>query len=327
MVKSGLGRRNEIDNDIDAYAKQSLNRVYKFVWHLYRWEEEKKVDFLITTSTGIIAVPYFMDEIQAVRLIDKPLYPIDHLFVNNFRPEDFDKVGEPVEYLFIEPSPTQIALKKLNVDVAGNYTRFRVINTDTGADSVTVRFDGTYDKNGQTQVATETVTVAGGASTDLDERFSDVHIISKNQTVGNIQVVDRDETATVYALLPAWSNRIQYRRIRLMPLVDTSRSVYIQAVRKFEPVVNDNQTLMLPKAEDGIIDLLTAELFEYQEDYGRAQTERTKAGDKLTTAIKAETEKNKQDMRSVPSFGLFGNLGENTDHHVIDTQVTGYSQF
>ena len=152
--------------------------------------------------------------------------------------------------------------------------------------------------------------------------FTEIREITKPLTTGRIAI--RDVSVVELGTIAPWDQQGNYNGIRLVPIVDVSTTVNFLCTRRFQNLVSDDDSIILPKAEDGIISLLIGSLLKIKGDDQKAMIHQQEGFSSIKAAAFNENEINNKDWRALPGDGLFGDLGSEVDHvHVTDTSITG----
>jgi len=303
--KTNLGRKGEVDNEIFEMAKDFLNRQYENLYNSHDWDNIKTFSLEITTTTGNVILPNTVDIIRAARLVDvtSPLQPVDEVWLNDHAPRSFTEVGRPRLFMTLPDSPVSVQ------PAAVTTIEFVSSSTADAGTSFPIRIEGTVnslddaeevDLNGTTPVATT-------------KTFTAISQITKPVTTGRITVTDVT-AATKLGDIATQDTTGRYKQIKLIPPPDASVDVVFELFRRFEPLISDNDATILPQLNMVLTDLLTAELFEFDENEQRASYYRDKANAEFTLIISKETELQKQDNRISPTYGMFNDLGDEDDN-------------
>jgi hypothetical protein len=123
-----------------------------------------------------------------------------------------------------------------------------------------------------------------------------------------------------YCTISPWDTQARYRKIRLAAIPSAAVTVYVQGLRRWTPLIDGNDTIILARCEGALYDQLMSELYEYGGEPEKANAERVKASDKYGTALKRENEDDPSDNRSFPAQGMFY---ESNQYSTPDTSFTG----
>jgi len=313
VIKAKLGRENAISNDVYSFARRAYNKVYKQVWDRFPWKNQKYLNISATTTDGVIWFDRFVSDIRSVRTSDNVvLDPISDIRLAQNAPALIDNAGMASSYMHISDSPVK---KDLTTELASG-SMVSVKNLGASG-STTVRIEG---RDANDNFMFEEITAAAASTGVGTKSFYSITAISKNETQGDVQVVDKDTVSDIWAEMSPGQTMAIYKRIQLVPIVDTSTPVKIMALRRFEPLWADRQVCMIPLAADALVDLTAAELFEYTEDYDKAQVERQKGWDNAAIAVETECTKSERDNSYRPRLGMFGD----NDRFGSNLSPTGY---
>ena len=100
-----MGERNNLPTKNKNFILDALNIEYEKIYRNYPWDNVKVFNVSATTSDGILILPSYVESVRAARITTSPLLPIGELFINNFKPENFDEAGTPTGYTFLPKSP------------------------------------------------------------------------------------------------------------------------------------------------------------------------------------------------------------------------------
>jgi len=305
-TKAGLGTMDGISTNLHTWALGALNRHYEQIWRVYPFREQKIVSLDVTATAGspYLVLPQQVEALRALRSATDPLIVMSELFLNRVDPAAFTKTGTPVNYWNMPDSPvlTQPA-------AAGTIT---VVSSSTADTTQTVTLFGLV--SGLT--AREELSLNGTTPVTGSLSFSELVSVSKTQTTGRVTVKRGADTLGTVA---PWDWRAAYRRVRLFPIPDASATMTVEGTRRFQPLVDDDETPMLPKCIEPLFCLLVADLHEFQGNYEPAGVERSKAEAALQIVLKHEQAVDDEDFRTYPAFGMFSDGG----WPVSDTSKTG----
>ena len=313
LITSGLARKGEVPNDLHDFALDELNRIYYEIYNLYPWDNTKIFNLTVTTTTGTVVLPQTVEYVRAARIDTQPLPPVDELRVANVSPSTFDDTGDPINFMYRTRTPvaTQPAAA----------TTIRILSssaTDTGTAIGKVRIEGTV--GGENDF--EELTLNGTSNVDGTKSFTEILEITKPKTVGRISIKQTD--GTVLGSIAPWDQQGHYKRIEILPNPDESVTVTLLCTRKFMDLVSDDDSILIPEAESGIIHFLTAALLEFGGDPQKAQIYEAKGATSIQSGAFSEQELNDRDFRSLPAAGMFGDLGTETDSiQNGDISITG----
>ena len=297
VEKSGLCAPDAIGDQLWAFALAALNRVYEDVWYLRPWNNEKLVNVEVTSSTGELILPWYVDAIMGVREGLTALDPVDALKVHAIDPAAFTRTGTACEYYRLPDSPV------LTQPSSSGVITFTSTSADDDGDSFPVRVCGDDDGTEYR----ETVDLDGTADADTENSYDNLSRLTKPETTGRITV---KSGSTELGIIQPWETTPRYKRVQVLDLPDASTTYYVQATRKFEPLVSDYDSLVLKTCESAIIDLLIAELLEQGGDDERAMVMRQRANTRIAEAHDMEVEREAQDQSIYPAAPLFDGLGE-----------------
>jgi hypothetical protein len=309
VVLAGLGRKNEIKDELWTLAKDRLNSIYETSYNLFPWDNIKVFNLSVTITDGIVVLPQYVDIIRGARINNRVLFPHHEILINNWAPALFADSGAAHNYVYLPNHPVQvqpaaasaITLVSSSVADAGSAFPVHIEGTVAGVDD-----EEEINLNGIIPVVTT-------------KAFADIRAIVKPLTTGRITVSAGINTLGTIAPWDTWGN---YKRIQLVPLEDVETTVTLQCTRRFERLVSDNDGLIIPEIDGAIIDMLVGELYEAEKDLQRAQHFRIKGEGLLMVLAKKINENQDRDWRAVPN-GMFGDLGEYDHFRHDDISITG----
>jgi hypothetical protein len=253
-------------------------------------------------------LPKEVDVIRAARTSNDCLLPLNEIIISNYNPQTFAQTGTASRYMEMPDSPLLTPLSSAS--------KLTFLSSSTSDTTTKVTVWGTDSTLGID--VSEQVTLNGTSNVLTANTYSNILSVTKDTTVGNVTV---KQGSTVQGYMMKWEDRSVYRRIRLLPIPSAAATYYFEGVRRFIPLVYDQDTVLLHKAENTVFDLLVAELYEMNSDggmYERGAVERNKATMKLEGALARENVQEQIDQRSFPQVGMF-----NADTCSVDTSKTG----
>jgi len=305
-TKAGLATMDGVSVNLHTWALGALNRHYEQIWRIYPFRDQKIVSLDVTATSGEqhLVLPQQVEALRALRSATDPLVVMSELFLNRVDPAAFTTTGTPTNYWNMPDSPvlTQPA-------AAGTIT---VLSSSAADTTQTVTLFGLVGG----LVTREELSLNGTTPVTGSLSFSELIAVSKNQTAGRVTV--KRSTDTLGTVAP-WDWRSVYRRVRLFPIPDADATLTVEGTRRFQPLVDDDETPMLPKCVEPLFCLLVADLHEFQGGYEAATAERAKAGAALQLVLEHEQTVDDEDLRTYPAFGMFGEGG----WPVVDTSKTG----
>lgn len=293
LAKVGMTEYGTVPTKLYDRTFATLNRVYSDVWRAYPFRDEKLLSATVTTANQDVILPKEVEVIRAARTVNDPLTPLNEIVISNYSPTSFFETGQAYRYMMMPDSPLLIPLSSASkINVASSSA------ADT-ATKVTI-----WGKDSTSGIdVTEQLTLNGTSTVTSANTYSSIISVTKEPTVGNVTI---KQGSTVQGYMMAWEDRSLYRRIRLLPSPTAAATYYFECVRRFMPLVFDEEAVLIQKAESVIFDLLVAELFEMNDMYERGSNERNKATGRLQGMIDREEGQEQVDMRSFPVEGMFG---------------------
>lgn len=312
VVKARLGRKNEVENELFDSAKDSLNRIYAKLYNNFPWDNLKLFDVKVTNSDGTVVLPQNVDIIRAFRIGTDVLRPAHEIRVNEFVPDLLENGdGTPSGYMYLpdQPVATQPLVASL-IDFVSSSA------LDTGA-NFPIHIEGIVSALDDE----EEVNLNGTTPVPTTKSFTSIRKIVKPLTTGRITVADA--TPLNIGTIPPWDSDAQYKRVQLVPTPDVSKDITIQCTRRFERLVSNNDSSIIPELDGVMVDLLVAELLEAEEQEDRAIYYRNKGSSTLKILERKDFDNQQRDWFSAPEMGMFGDLGADMDFRHRDTSVTG----
>ena len=308
----GIGDRDNLTTAVRNLILDYLNIEYEQAYNIRDWDDIKIINFSATTTNGVVTLPHHVDSIRAVRIGNSAYVPHSELEVWAYNPAGFDTAGTVYGYMKLPSKPL------LTDATAAGILQFKSSdNTDDVAGStLTVRIEGEVsglptseeaNLNGSTLVPTSTSFDAGS-----------IVSITKPLTTGRITIYAADGTTELGSAGPD-DQRFSYKRIQLANIVDTSTTVHFIALRKFERLVSDNDSVIIPAAEAAIIKNTRAELLDYLEKHTAGGIERAKGTDSLRLAIHKEDNMDESGKRVLPKIGRFSSNRYRTNRSLSPT--------
>ncbi len=313
VESTGIGSRTKIKASIKALVLDFLNIQYEEIYRVYRWPNIKVFNHSVTTTDGICVLPNYLDAIQAARIGNNPIKPVSELFRWDFNPAGFDTAGSATNYMTLAPVPLLADAAADGVLVFKSDSA-----TDATASALTVRIEGLVsgvrvseenDLNGTADVTTT-------ASFDAGSIIS----ITKPRTTGRITVEAADASTELGTAAPD-ATHFEYKRIQLAAIVDTSTVVKFLCTRRFEPLVSDNDSLLIPIATNALLAFTKAEVFNWLGDDAAESKVRAKGSSSLEVALNYIKEVNDTDQSVAPQLGGFFFTDQARD--LFDISVSG----
>lgn len=307
VEESGIGRRGEIKSKTKDLVLDKLNTIYESIYTVHPWREAKIFNLSVTTTDGIVTLPYYVDTIRAARTgSNLPLVPINEVKLNLVAPESFDNTGSPSRFMHLSKSP---------VETQPSSASAITIASSSASDSTgIVRFEGFVSD----VLDREEVSLNGTSDVTTTKVFTSITEITKPLTTGRITV--KEGSTTIGTIHPDdYSPR--YQRIQLVPKVDSSTNVVFQCDRKFERFVSDNDSPVMEGVGSALFALLTADCYLYIKDIEMSSQWQKIGEDRLKILLERQDKIDESDRVVVPMMGMFGDLGEHTN--IIDLSPTG----
>lgn len=312
VITSGMGRQGAVTNKLFDYALQELNRIYYHIYNVFPWDNIKIFNLEVTNTDGTVVLPQFVEYVRAVRIDNQPLVPVDEIRVSNWAPSTFDDTGDVVNFSYLSRSP--VAAQPV---AASLITIISTSAADTSALGK-VRIEGTVGGvDDEEELALNGTSLVTGAKS-----FTNIREITKPKTTGRITIADT--VPTTLGTIAPWDQQGHNKRIELLPNPDETVTVSLMCTRKFQNLVSDDDSIVIPEAESGILDMLIGALFGLQGDLQKQIKYQQQGLSNIEVGAFQEREINDKDHRSLPAEGLFGDLGTGVDDvHVRDTSITG----
>lgn len=288
-AKANLGKPGEVDAGVWAFAVSALNRCAEEIWKGWNWDNGKIIGLSIQTDEATITFPHFVEAVQAARIGTAPLAARDEILINQFEASRFEATGTPGEFLILPH-----AAAERQPAAAGTLSLASTSGLDIG---VKVHVEGA---DGDGNRIAEVVTLSGPLAVSTVYSYAEITGLSKEASAGRVTVSEGD--GTLLATIQPQDDRTALRRIRLMPDPGgTETTVHFICKRKFLRLCNNYDVFAIDRAESALIDMLVAELLEYDQRADAAMAYRQSAGAKLGEAVRFETESMAREMRVIPA--------------------------
>ena len=293
IQRTGHGQADKIGNETLDIALNELNLIYERIWRSYPWRETRDLHVSISTSTGVVVVPNYIDRIMSVRQGNDPIYPVNIFRINHIDPDWKDSSGTVSNFHYASDSPVSA-----QPSVADKLTIVSSV-ADTG--KVLIRFE---DGNGNEAVeeltldGTEPVTTTGTATT--------VRHISKDQTSGWVTVKE-DEAETTIAIIPATHTLSQYRQLQLLKSPSTVPATFhIHATRKFQPLMSDTEASVISGIDSALVEGLSSALWRWKGNEAAALSSDTRTIAAIAGLVHAAEQIDNDEVGIMPVTGHFG---------------------
>jgi hypothetical protein len=158
----------------------------------------------------------------------------------------------------------------------------------------------------------EDFTLNGTNNVDGSSTFTEIHKISKPVTTGRITVLDQSDNE--FGTIAPWHTQPEYRQMLFVPTPDENKTVTIHALRRFQPLIGDEDGIEPSGLEPAVLHLLQATLLRQVGKYDLGGEEERLATDAIKIFSNRENEINATDNRMLPASGMFGDLGEPDSH-------------
>lgn len=301
FMQTGQGRISEIPNDARAHALNSLNIAYAKVWQIFPWQTQKEVELDLTSVLGTLTIPNYLDTITSVRIGNRHLHVVGENLQARLDPAGLARTGTPWQYMYGEPSPV------LTQPASAGAIRIKSSSTaDTSAIGV-IRIHGLVA--GVDDV--EELTLNGTTNVDGSKSFSEIRRISKPVTTGRITVLDTSNTE--FGTVAPWSTQPEYPQILLIPTPLANETITVHALRKFQRLVSENDSIEPVMLEPAVVHLVQSIMYKKAGNLPNSQDEERLSADAIKIAATRENEIADKDFRIAPDSGMFGTLGD-TDH-------------
>lgn len=307
VSKVGLAPSDAVPTKLWSWALGALNRLYEDVWNSYPFRDEKMVSVSLSVAAGTseVVLDQQVDAVRALRQADGAMFPVNELILSNWGGVDaFSDTGSPLTYFNLNDSPVYVqptAAEKVKV--------VSTSTADTGGPKV--RILGTTTSGDVFEELTLTGTTPTGASTNT---FSAILAVSKPQTSGHVTITGVTSAVSLGTIY-SWDTRPSYRRLRVYPIPEAETTLYMEAVRRWRPLVSQYDTIGLRHCQNALFQMLTAELYEYTGEPDKAAMERQKAAESLRVAMVRQEFQDQTDRRfALPAYSLFDDGGGSWDY-------------
>jgi hypothetical protein len=293
VQKANLGNPGEINSLVYNFALSAINDCADKIWKMKSWENSKLFSLSVTTDEPVIRLPSYVELVRAVRLDNRALFAKDEIVENMISPDNFDGDGETTGYIHYGTAPVLKDLTALSSIV---------LHSSSGEDlDRIVKIEGMDGDN----AISEEICLDGSREVESRWQYDRILGISKGLTRGRITVCDEDR---VYlASMEPSMDRTAYRQIKLIPFkTDTLVTVHIFAKRKFMRMLSDHDVFPLSQCEDGLKNMLIADLLEYDQKLDQAAYYKKNAFEAIELAESEETKQRNQECRLIPQDPMFG---------------------
>jgi hypothetical protein len=298
IQRTGHGQADKIGNETLDIALNELNLIYERIWRSYPWREIRDLHVSISTSTGIVVVPNYVDRIMSVRQGDDPIYPANVFRINHLDPDWKDSTGTVTNFHYSEDSPVST-----QPSASDQFTVQSSNTTDTG--KVLIRYE---DGNGNEGVEELTLTGENPVTSSAASSVATlIRHISKDQTSGWVTV--KEKTAgTTLAIIPATHTLSQYRQLQLLKSPSTVPATFhIHATRKFQPLMSDTESSVISGMDSALVEGLTSALWRWKGNEAAASTSDMRAVGAVGGLITAAEDIDNDEVGIMPVSGHFGN--------------------
>ena len=297
IQRTGHGQADKIGNETLDIALNELNLLYERIWRVYAWREVRNLHVSVTTSTGTVVIPNYIDRIMSVRQDSNPIYPVNVFRINHVDPDWKDSTGTITNFHYAEDSPVSA-----QPSVSDQFTVQSSNTSDTG--KVLVRYE---DGDGNEGVEELTLTgVSPVTSSAASSVATNIRHISKDQTLGWVTV--KEKTAgTTLAVIPATHTLSQYRQLQLLKApATTPATLHIHATRKFQPLMSDTESSVISGIDSALVEGLSAALWRWKGDEQAAQSSDARAMGTVQLLTHAAEDIDNDEVGIMPVSGHFG---------------------
>lgn len=271
-------------------VKQFLRRTYRELWNSRLWKESM-VAATVASDGEFLICPHYFDEVTAVRA-DPDLAALGSADINHIMavaPGIFEETtGIQSNFSYLTPVAVKVlppGLEKLNVRSTSA--------SDTGTvfvmgESSGVEANETVTLNGTTNVATT--------------NFYDVPltITAPAGMVGTL-IVTGVSSGVELQRIPTWERERKHIRLWLTPPNLAAEDCLVIGKRKINPLVNDQDTMLLRHASGYLIEAATGDAFSRFGKPAEAQTAWSRAEAARNTLVNMDTKQAANQPRVMPS--------------------------
>jgi len=293
IQRTGHGQADKIGNETLDIALNELNLLYERIWRVYAWREVRNLHVSVTTSTGTVVIPNYIDRIMSVRQDSNPIYPVNVFRINHIDPDWKDSTGTVTNFHYSEDSPVSS-----QPSVAD---RLKVVSSVADTGKVLIRFE---DASGNESV--EELTLNGTTPVLTTGTATTVRHISKDQTSGWVTVKENAAETTI-AIVPATHTLSQYRQLQLLKApATTPATLHIHATRKFQPLMSDTESSVISGIDSALVEGLSAALWRWKGDEQAAQSSDARAMGTVQLLTHAAEDIDNDEVGIMPVSGHFG---------------------
>jgi hypothetical protein len=293
IQRTGHGQADKIGNETLDIALNELNLLYERIWRVYAWREVRNLHVSVTTSTGTVVIPNYIDRIMSVRQDSNPIYPVNVFRINHVDPDWKDSTGTVTNFHYSEDSP--VSAQPSTAD------KLKVVSSVADTGKVLIRYE---DADGNEAV--EELTLNDTTPVEMDGTVTTVRHISKEQTSGWVTVTEKTAGTTV-AVIPATHTLSQYRQLQLLKApATTPATLHIHATRKFQPLMSDTESSVISGIDSALVEGLSAALWRWKGDEQAAQSSDARAMGTVQLLTHAAEDIDNDEVGIMPVSGHFG---------------------
>jgi hypothetical protein len=291
IQRTGHGQADKIGNETLDIALNELNLLYERIWRVYAWREVRNLHVSVTTSTGTVVIPNYIDRIMSVRQDSNPIYPVNVFRINHVDPDWKDSTGTVTNFHYSEDSP--VSAQPSTAD------KLKVVSSVADTGKVLIRYE---DADGNEAV--EELTLSGATPVEMD--VTTVRHISKEQTSGWVTVTEAT-AGTTLAVIPATHTLSQYRQLQLLKApATTPATLHLHATRKFQPLMSDTESSVISGIDSALVEGLSAALWRWKGDEQAAQSSDARAMGTVQLLTHAAEDIDNDEVGIMPVSGNFG---------------------
>lgn len=302
---TGISNRDSLPTDMKVTLLDFLNMDYEQIYHSYTWADVKVFSLSVTTLSGFITLPQYVDTVRAARVGDIPIFPIDEIKLNLISPEDFSSTGDAVR--FIHELPHAIETQP------STGTTLKFVST-SASDTSVIRVKAVV--GGKTEF--EDITLTGTTAVASTKTVTEVLQITKAVTVGRITVSLADDTEVGYIQPEATSPK--YERLQILRDPGDAVTVTIMCKRRFERLISDYDS---PVMDIGfvLVKFLAAMIYlnlSHEPEKGAALKQEGISA--LQDYFDSQEKAPDKDLVLIPATGVFAEIGNDYSQ---DLSITG----
>jgi hypothetical protein len=296
MTGAVAARTGQYAPDAAILIKDFLRRNYQQVYNSNLWTEST-VEINVTSVTGILILPEFVDRVVAIRGNSNlgQLSAAQPSLFYGINPQIFEQTGDPLAFSYL----TSVGMPILP-------TTAEPIRVDSSSanDKTAVFIKGEQAVTGD--VISESLTLNGLASVVTTNNFLVLLTVAKNITSGNVGVYGNTSSVHFGTLLANERER-KHIRIQFRPTPTANVACKVLCKRRITPFMQDEDTPLLRDIGNVLIELASADMFSKLGNKDGSMDAKAKADQALKTLIDLETQQGASSYQIVPEVETWSN--------------------